>query len=207
MTSNTENAAGKAKAQPRRRRRNARGILWVIAAAFALSGVLRLAGESGGAIAEGIASAIEGAAPADALERTEPSDIAEVLAALDERETRVAARETALAAREKALQLVEARVQENLVALEAAEAALEATMALASTAAEDDLTRLTNVYENMKAKEAASLFAAMDPQFAAGFLARMRPDSAAAILAGLDPSAAYSISVILAGRNAEVPTQ
>jgi len=207
MTSNTENASGKAQAHPRRRRRHARGVLWVIAAAFALSGLLRLSGESGGAIAEGIATAIEGGAPVEALEQTGPSDIAQVLGALDERETRIADREKALADREKALQLVEAQVQKNLVALEAAEAALEATMALASTAAEDDLTRLTNVYENMKAKEAAPLFAAMDPQFAAGFLGRMRPDSAAAILAGLDPAAAYSISVILAGRNAEVPTQ
>jgi len=196
----------KTRIPPRRRRRSARGILWIIAAAFALSGLLRLSGESGVAIAEGIATAVEGTSPAQATDGEPSKDIAEVLSALQDRETLLADRERALADREKALELVEEQVRKNLAALEAAEASLEATMSVAATAAEDDLTRLTNVYENMKAKEAAPLFAAMDPKFAAGFLARMRPDTAAAILAGLDPDSAYSISVILAGRNAEVPT-
>jgi flagellar motility protein MotE (MotC chaperone) len=35
----------------------------------------------------------------------------------------------------------------------------------------------------------------------------MRADAAAAILAGLAPDQAYSISVVLAGRNANVPTE
>jgi flagellar motility protein MotE (MotC chaperone) len=47
----------------------------------------------------------------------------------------------------------------------------------------------------------------MDPKFAAGFLGRMRADSAAAIMAGMAPDAAYLVSVILAGRNADVPDQ
>ncbi|SMH43028.1 MotE family protein [Maritimibacter sp. HL-12] len=207
MNSNDDQTAQKAAPPPRRRRRTARGILWVIATALALSGLLRLSGESGVAIAEGIAAAVEGAPPAEDPDGAPSNDIAQVLSALQDRETTLAAREVALADRQKALEVVEAQVRKNLVALEAAEASLEATMTMASTAAEDDLARLTAVYENMKAKEAAPLFAAMDPQFAAGFLARMRPDTAAAILAGLDPSSAYSISVILAGRNAEVPTR
>ena len=47
----------------------------------------------------------------------------------------------------------------------------------------------------------------MEPSFAAGFLGRMRADVAAAILAGLEPDLAYSISVELAGRNADVPRE
>jgi flagellar motility protein MotE (MotC chaperone) len=47
----------------------------------------------------------------------------------------------------------------------------------------------------------------MTPEFAAGFMARMRPDAAAAIMAGLEPATAYSISVVIAGRNARVPTE
>ena len=74
-------------------------------------------------------------------------------------------------------------------------------------AVENDLAALTSVYENMKPKEAAPLFEAMDPVFAAGFLARMRPEVAAGIMAKLSPDAAYSISVILAGRNANVPRE
>ena len=78
-------------------------------------------------------------------------------------------------------------------------------MAYADTAAEGDLARLTAVYENMKPKDAAALFEEMDPDFAAGFLGRMRADSAAGIMAGLSPPVAYSVSVLLAGRNANVP--
>ncbi len=136
------------------------------------------------------------------------SNLAVVLAELREREARVSAREAALETRLQALAVAEDQISKNIAALTRAEDELAATMALADTAAEDDLSRLTAVYENMKPKEAAPLFEAMDPpQFAAGFLGgRMRPDAAASILAGLDPKTAYAISVILAGRNAAVPT-
>ena len=50
-------------------------------------------------------------------------------------------------------------------------------------------------------------FEEMTPEFAAGFMARMRPDTAAAVMAGLEPATAYSISVVIAGRNARVPTE
>ena len=69
--------------------------------------------------------------------------------------------------------------------------------------AEDDLVQLTSVYENMKPKEAALLFERMSPDFAAGFLGRMRPEDAAAIMSGLPPELGYSISVLLASRNAD----
>ena len=59
----------------------------------------------------------------------------------------------------------------------------------------------------MKAEQAAALFEQMEPSFAAGFLGRMRADAAAAILSGLEPELAYSISVVLAGRNADVPRE
>ncbi|NHX27768.1 hypothetical protein HA397_27890, partial [Escherichia coli] len=84
----------------------------------------------------------------------------------------------------------------------AAEDSLRATLTLAETAAESDLARLTAVYENMKPKDAAGLFEQMSPDFAAGFMGMMRPDAAAQIMAALDPATAYSISVVLAGRNA-----
>ena len=58
----------------------------------------------------------------------------------------------------------------------------------------------------MNAKEASVLFEAMAPEFAAGFLGRMRADAAAAVMAGLEPETAYAISVLLAGRNAAVPS-
>ena len=86
-----------------------------------------------------------------------------------------------------------------------AEQKLAATVAIADQAADKDVTRLVSVYEAMKPKDAARLFAEMDPEFAAGFLAKMRPEAAGAVLAGLDPAKAYAITAHLAGRNALAP--
>jgi flagellar motility protein MotE (MotC chaperone) len=205
--SGASGAAAVAKATKPRRRRGTRGVLWAIALMFALSGLMRLGGEPGFAIASGLVSLRAPGLDSDETGCAPPPDIAEVLALLDMRSSALTERESALADRVQALVVVEAQIASNMAALTEAEASLEATIALASTAAEDDLARLTTVYENMKAKEAAPLFAAMSPDFAAGFLGRMRPDAAAAIMARLEPSAAYSISVLLAGRNAAVPTE
>ena len=123
------------------------------------------------------------------------------------RESDVEKREDDVLARENKVEMAKKQLEQQLIALETAEEQLRATIALANSAAEDDLSKLTSVYENMKPKVAAELFEEMDADFAAGFLARMKPDSAASIMTGLTPQKAYSISVVLAGRNADVPTQ
>lgn len=142
---------------------------------------------------------------ADAPASANRSEIAGLLDALRQREAAVTEREAQVEIRTKSLDVAQQEVERRIEALEAAEQRLSATLALADTAAEDDLSRLTAVYENMKPKEAAALFQAMEAEFAAGFLARMRPDAAAKIMAGLEPQNAYSISAILAGRNASAP--
>lgn len=190
-----------------RRKVTSRSALWVIAILFVASGALRL-GEHGVAIAEEVAALADHSDSTDVNDATceTEEDIARVLAILHDRENALKEREGALEDRLQALNVAENQIQENMTALVAAENSLKATMALADGAAENDLSQLTQVYESMKPKQAIPLFAQMDPQFAAGFLGRMRSDSAAAIMAGLDPQKAYAISVILAGRNANVPT-
>ena len=202
------------KAVKRKQPRKAgRGALILIAGFFLASGLLRLGSGTGSAIAREIESLSSESATLKVTETATPQacesgeGIGELLASLREREARIATKEASLADRTQALAVAEVGVKKNLAALIEAEQKLKATMALADTAAEDDLSRLTAVYENMKAKDAAKLFEEMDPQFSAGFLGRMRPDAAAAIFAGLTPAKAYSISVILAGRNADVPTE
>lgn len=188
------------------------GAMTLIGGLLVLSALLRLP------IGVGAAMALEKAKSdghSEAAETTEAphkvglsaEDIQPILDALKKREARVDERERALDIRAKALQMAEDEVNRNLAALEQAEERLRETLALAQTAAEDDLTRLTDVYASMKPKQAAALFEEMDPEFAAGFLGRMRPDAAGAIMAGLTPTAAYTISVTLAGRNAEVPKE
>lgn len=132
-------------------------------------------------------------------------DLAPALEALRAREAEVTQREEDLRSRMQALRVAEATIEEKLAAMQETEQRLRATLAMAETAAEQDIAQLTQVYANMKPREAAALFAQMEPDFAAGFLGRMRPDAAAAILSGMDPQAAYTISVMLAGRNANAP--
>lgn len=189
---------------PVRSWRAGRGALWIIATVLILSGGLRLGAGTGAALAREIAGSHE--ADDATFESCETdADVLALLQALRQREETVLLREREIAERAVALDLARTVFDANMATLKQAEDDLKATLALADTAAEDDLARLTSVYENMKPKEAAPLFEAMAPGFAAGFLGRMRPDAAAAVMAGLKPETAYSISVILAGRNAAAP--
>jgi flagellar motility protein MotE (MotC chaperone) len=133
------------------------------------------------------------------------AEVSQLLQALRAREERVTELESQIEVRSKALAVADQEITRRLTSLEEAETNLRQTLSLADGAAEDDLARLTTVYESMKPKDAAKLFEAMEPDFAAGFLGRMRPDVAAAIMTGLSPERAYSISAILAGRNATAP--
>ena len=192
-------------------RRRGRGALAAIGGLLIASAVIRgvTTGEAFAREAE-IPVAAEPAMAHDAepaVQRVTEAEFEPLLKALDAREARIESRESEIAVRMQALSLAEQEIDRKMAALEEAEESLRATLALARTAAEDDLTRLTDVYATMKPKQAAALFEEMAPEFAAGFLARMPPDAAAAIMAGLSPRVAYTISVVLAGRNADVPKE
>ncbi len=190
-----------------RRPRQKRGTLHVIGGLLVASAVLRVT-MTGQAVAENaIVEPEEEQVTAPVVQASTPAAAEPLLRALQEREARLAAREGQFADRMQALRLAEAEVTEKLAALTAAEEALRATIALADSAAESDLERLTRVYENMKPKDAAELFEQMTPDFAAGFLGMMEPVAAAQIMTLITPEVAYSISAVLAGRNAGVPTE
>ena len=196
---------------PRRSWASGRGALGAIALLLVASGIVRLGAGSGSAIALELKERAEANFSGSSSLEDDVVDVAPELAALLEETQRragaLAKREAELEARVQALALIESAVTQDLARLEDAEARLRATMASADKAAETDIGKLTAVYENMKPDQAAALFQLMEPSFAAGFLGRMRADSAAAILAGLEPDLAYSISVVLAGRNAKVPRE
>jgi flagellar motility protein MotE (MotC chaperone) len=189
------------------KRRAGRGTLIILAMLFAISGALRLGDGIGIAVArtavsEEGATGGEGAAALNCPKP--PLALAE---ALSNREARLSAKETALEDRLAALALADQAIEIRLAKLAKAEETLGETLARADGASEADLTRLTEVYQSMKPKDAAALFTTMAPEFAAGFLGRMRPETSAAILSGMSPESAYTISVILAGRNAKVPKE
>lgn len=199
----TASARTDAHAMTHRPRRGGPGALFLIALLLGGSGAIRLGlgADLAFAAAQGDAPAAETGGPA-----CEPDGGA--LAMLDElraREERLKQREAEVADSTQALSVAKAEIDGRLADLVAAEERLSATLTLADEAADADVARLVAVYEKMKPKDAALLFGEMDPDFAAGFLARMRPDAAAAVMAGLDPKEAYTISVVLAGRNAAAP--
>ena len=186
--------------------RPARGSLFVIIALLLASAALRIGSEAGQALARDAPIERPGTPSSESMCDPAPN-LSELMTVFKEREQRIVKQEKDLRNRARALLVTDEEVALKLIELEQAEVRLKEMIAMAETAAEDDLTRLTKVYETMKPKEAAAVFEQMAPEFAAGFVGRMRPESAANVLSGLSPEAAYTISVILAGRNANAPTQ
>jgi flagellar motility protein MotE (MotC chaperone) len=184
------------------------GSLFLIVSLLAGSAVLRIVLGTSEAMAKS-ENAVDPTIPnmieKPAVVETQKIETSALLNAIRRREERVVEKEMKQELRSKALKVAQHEIERRIEALELAEQRLRATLAQADTAAEDDVARLTTVYENMKSKDSAALFEAMEPSFAAGFLGRMRPDAAAGIMAGLKPETAYTISVILAGRNAKAP--
>lgn len=189
----------------RKARRPRRGALFVIAALLAASGVLRVGLGASHALAE--ASVPEAALTAPEQVCKPDGGAMAMLEDLKTREERLARREAEIADQSQAITVAKAEIEERLTELVAAEKRLARTLTLADEAAGEDVARLVAVYEKMKPKDAASLFGEMDADFAAGFLARMEPEAAAAVMAGLEPKDAYTISVVLAGRNAAAPKE
>lgn len=184
-------------------RRRQKQVLFTVALLFLMSGGVRIAMGVGPAMAIAQARVEEPMVP-----DTPPNEELDlVLSALNEREIRIEEREVAIEDRLRALSIAEQELSERLSELEAAEQSLMAALELSETANDSDIARLTAVYESMKPADAVGLFGQMAPDFAAGFLVRMRPDAAAAIMAGLEPQIAYSVSAIIAGRNANAPTE
>ena len=199
------------KQAKQQRRQMTRGTLVILAALMIVSAAIRLGDGAGKAFARASEVSdvkVNALDPVETPQACEtPPDIADLLAAFEARETRIETAEASLRDRMQALEIADREVSRKLAELATAETELRETISMAETAAESDLDRLTKVYESMKPKQAAALFEQMDPNFAAGFLGRMRAEAAAGIMANLSPGAAHSFSVVLAGRNANAPTE
>ena len=208
--------ANRASLRPRRRQTG----LYLLTVFLGVSGAIRLGTGVGLAFAKTSMPQTAATAPALAEQSTDASSATvesnagacapdagalAMLRSLKDREGRLAEQEGKTAEKEQTLALARVEVDKKIVELQAAEAKLAATIAMADQAADKDVSQLVTVYESMKPKDAARLFGEMDPDFAAGFLAKMRPEVAAAVMSGLDPQKAYLISVKFAGRNANAP--
>lgn len=197
-------SAGQMQRSPWRPRRL---ILLILVGLLASSGVLRLTLGLNEAWAVVQAAGPPPALAAKTCSASVPADgkFLPLVEALKTREARVAAKEASVADRSRTLARAKQEVEAKLAELKAANHQLSQRLTLARGAAEGDVAKLTAMYANMKPKMAAAIFQKMAPDFAAGFLARMKPEAAALILSGLTPDKAYTVSVMLAGRNAAAP--
>ncbi|MDP2495628.1 hypothetical protein Q8W25_16475 [Shimia thalassica] len=194
----------KSSAQKKLRKR--RGSLSLVAVFLFASAAIRIGTEAGQAFAREAPLEEAPELSGQRLQSCETrEDLEKMLDMFAQRDTALRQQEEAINMRSVAISLADEKIDAKLEELKRAEDSLREMVAYASTAAEKDISRLTEVYETMKPKEAAALFEEMAPEFAAGFLGRMRPEAAAGIMAGLSPQVAYTVSVVLAGRNANAP--
>lgn len=182
------------------------GTLSVITALLVFSAGFRILGSSGLAFALEGEDSTEVASVQDMPTGAKDENLNQLLASFQAREKAIAEVENWQNERSEQLERAEAAIAAKIKKLETTEVRLRNLLAIADDAAEDDVAKLTNVYENMKPKAAATVFEQMPAAFAAGFLSRMRPESAASVMASITPQSAYAISVVFAGRNAEAPT-
>lgn len=115
---------------------------------------------------------------------------------------RLAKRTAKVEDREAALAQLEKSLQGQLAQIEAANDALGKKINSLKSTAGDDLKHLVSMYETMKPKQASEIFNSMDPAFAAGFLREMNSNTAGLIMANMDARKSYTISVLIAGKNA-----
>ncbi|MFP7675438.1 MotE family protein [Marivita sp. S0852] len=183
--------------------------LAIVGSLLLLSAGFRIATDAGQVIAsESLKSLTDSSANANSItDLARPERMESVLKIIQEREAKLEKREAEIAVREEEIAEAERTISEELEKLETAEKRLRKTITMASEAAEKDVAQLTQVYADMKPKQAAALFEQMEPGFAAGFLGRMPTDSAARIMANMTPEKAYVVSVDLAGRNADIPME
>lgn len=134
-----------------------------------------------------------------------PSEL-RILQNLGERRGQLDAREQAMDTQTKLLTSAELKLDAKIKALTALKAELQGltTQATAQKAAEAD--RLVTVYEKMKPKAAAPIFATLDDGVRLPVAAKLKPQTLAAILAEMSPAEAKKLTERLAARLSQTDT-
>ena len=180
------------------------GILLTLGGIFALSIVGRSFALADGAIDLTPPHPVEKASSTD-LQMEGAACVSDgMLETLKGRRSEIDQQEQALMKRQRALEVVEKRVEERMSVLDKTNAQLNTKLEMLQKNADEDLTHLADMYETMKPKQASSIFNQMDPVFAASFLRLMKSNNAGLILANMESKKAYTISVIMANRNADM---
>lgn len=125
----------------------------------------------------------------------------ELLQNLSERRAELERREREIELRESTMAAAEETVVQKLGELRELQATVEALVVQYDEQQEKRLRNLVKIYESMKPKDAAPIFANLDNEILLDVIERMREAKAAPILALLDPEQAQQITIDLADRH------
>jgi flagellar motility protein MotE (MotC chaperone) len=128
-----------------------------------------------------------------------PSEL-RVLQSLGERRGQLDAREQAMDTQIKLLSAAELKLDAKIKALTALKGELQALTAQSTEQQKAENDRLVSVYEKMKPKAAAPIFAALSDEVRLPVAAKLRPQTLAAILAEMEPGDAKKLTERLAAR-------
>jgi len=124
----------------------------------------------------------------------------ELLQELSKRRDALDVRARELDLREQVLGAAEKRIDERIAELKKIEGKINEALKKTDEQTEQNLRSLVKVYENMKPKDAARIFAQLEPDVLLGVVERMKEAKLAPVLAELDPKVAQQITVDLAKR-------
>lgn len=124
----------------------------------------------------------------------------ELLQELAKRRDALDVRSRELDLREQVLGAAERRIDERIAELKKIEGRINEALKKTDEQTEQNLRSLVKVYENMKPKDAARIFAQLEPDVLLGVVERMKEAKLAPVLAELDPKIAQQITVDLAKR-------
>lgn len=109
-------------------------------------------------------------------------------------------RERELETQDALLQAAEKRIDEKVAELKALKAQIERLVAQYDEEEQAKLQSLVKIYESMKPKDAARIFAELEMDILLDVVERMREQKAAPILAKMDPTKAQAVTAELAQR-------
>lgn len=125
----------------------------------------------------------------------------QVLRSLAERREALELREASLDTREMTISAAEARLDDQISALQNLESNIEGLLGQLDEQNEAQLASLVTIYQSMRADDAARIFNTLDDELMLNIAKRMAPAPMAAILASMEPDRARTLTTLMATRS------
>ena len=128
-----------------------------------------------------------------------------VLQSLGGRRAELDEREQILEARERQLAVAEQRIDQKIAELSTLQARIEELLAAYDAQEDEQLMSLVKIYQTMKPKDAAAIFATLEMDILLEIISRMSTIRSAPVLAQMDPLRAQEVTEELARRMQQRP--